>query len=165
MKKKVLHYAKETLVFIVLLTIATNLLSLYKSSNLTTSQILPQSFTLLNSKNYTINKQKPLLIHFWATWCPVCKAEAQNIEYLSKSYQVITVAVKSGSTQEIEDYLKERDLDFMVYNDVDGAFSKKFNINVYPTTIIYDKEQNIKFSDVGYTTTIGLYFRMLLASF
>lgn len=165
MKKKILHYAKEIAVFIVMLTIATNILSLYKSSNLIVSQKLPQSFTLLDSKNYTINKNKPLLIHFWATWCPVCKTEAQNIEYISKYYQVITIAVKSQNDNEIKKYLEEKDLHFMVYNDINATFSKKFNIGVFPTTLIYNKNKEVKFSDVGYTTTFGLFFRMFIASF
>ena len=40
-----------------------------------------------------------------------------------------------------------------------------FNISVFPTTIIYDKNRDIVFSDVGYTTTPGLCLRMKWANF
>jgi thiol-disulfide isomerase/thioredoxin len=118
----------------------------------------------LESKTYTIDNSKPILIHFWATWCPVCKTEASNIQTLSKRYQVITIAVKSGSNKEINNYLQEHHLNFKVYNDNDSNLSRKFNVNVFPTTFIYDKNKNLVFSEVGYTSTLGLYMRMLWSS-
>ncbi len=44
-----------------------------------------------------IPNNKPILLHFWATWCPTCKFEAPNIEKVSKDYEVITIAVQSGT--------------------------------------------------------------------
>ena len=47
----------------------------------------------------------------------------------------------------------------LIFNKI---FNNKFNIKVFPTTLIYSKDQNLEFSEVGYTTTIGLYSRMKL---
>ncbi len=103
------------------------------------------------------------MIHFWATWCPACKLEASNIENISKTYQVITVAVNSGSDAEINTFLKEKKLSYDVINDNEGKFASKFSISSFPTTFIYDKDGEIKFSEVGYTSTLGLRLRMWLA--
>jgi thiol-disulfide isomerase/thioredoxin len=140
-----------------------NAMSYYRSLDLNKDRLNIESFTLLNNTEYSINQNKPLLIHFWATWCPVCKFEAPNIEKISKDYEVITIAVQSGSKEEIEKYLLEHKLSFKVVNDKDGTYSRMFNIKVFPTTLIYDKDKNAKFAEVGYTTTAGLYSRMKLA--
>ncbi len=142
------------------MTIFANVLSLYRSSELNKETIGISSFTLLNDKSHLLQKDKPLLIYFWATWCPTCKAQAPNIETISKKYNVLTIAIKSGSDTEIEEYLKSRNLNFKVVNDADGIIAKKFNVSVFPTTIIYNKDAIASFSDVGYTSTLGLLLRM-----
>ena len=163
MKDKIKKYFKEALILIVTLTIAMNVLSYYNSQDLNKDKLNIESFTLIDDTKYLVNDDKPLIIHFWATWCPICKFEAPNIEKLSKDYEVITIAVQSGTVKEIEKYLDDNKLTFNVVNDEDGFYSRKFNIKAFPTTLIYDREKNIKFTEVGYTTTAGLYSRMLLS--
>lgn len=164
MKDKITKYLKELALFFIIMTIFANILSLYRSSDLNKDALDIQTFTLINKSLYTIPKDKPTLIYFWAAWCPVCKTEAPNIEAISKKFNVLTVALKSGSDTEIEEYLKSRKLSFRVVNDYNGSVTQKFNISVFPTTIIYDKEGSELFSDVGYTTTLGLWLRMWWAS-
>ena len=154
MKTKILKYIKEILLFIFTMTIFANGVSLYHSMDLNKE---PLSLSL------HVEQDKPVMIHFWATWCPVCKVEIDNIQRISKDYQVITIVVKSGSDKDIQKYLDDKDLNFKVINDNDGFFAKEFNVNVYPTTFIYDKDKNMIFSDVGYTSTWGLWLRMIWA--
>jgi len=154
MKAKIKHYLKEIILFTLLLIVATNLLSYYKSQSLNKSD-----------QTYFPQNNKPLVLHFWATWCPVCKAEASNINLLSKHYQVITVAVKSGTNKEIQNYLKEHHYSYKVVNDSSGEIAKKFHIAAFPTTFIYDKNHKLSSSEVGYTSTIGLFLRAWWAGF
>jgi len=161
--KKIKHYVKEILFFLITMTILANVISIYRSQDLTKAPLAVDSFKLIDNSTYIIPKNKPILIHFWATWCPVCKLEASNINLLSKSYQVITIAVQSGSNQEIKKYMYEHNYNFKVVNDKDGFLAQKFNIAGYPTTFIYDKNKNLYFSDVGYTSSFALWLRLLLA--
>ena len=162
MKEKIKKNIKEGIVFIVLLTVMANAISYYRSLDLNKENLDINSFQLLNDTTYSVPKDKPILVHFWATWCPTCKFEAPNIEKISKDYEVITIAVQSGSKKEVQNYLNKHNLSFNVVNDEDGFFSNKFNIKAFPTTFIYDKQKNLKFTQVGYTTTVGLYSRMAL---
>lgn len=151
MKTKIKRYAKEVLLFIVTITIAANILSLYKSQSLNKQPL---------ALEYEFKKEKPILIHFWATWCPTCKVEASNIEKISKDFEVLTIAINSGSNKEIKEYMDENGYTFRFINDADSKLAKEFNIQAYPTTLIYDKDKNLVFSEVGYTTTFGLYIRL-----
>ncbi|SFV57219.1 conserved hypothetical thioredoxin [hydrothermal vent metagenome] len=160
MKSKLKRYSKEALYFIITLTIFANILSLYKAQSLNNAPLDIKEFKLIDNSNYLL-QDKPVLIHFWATWCPTCKLEAANINLLSHYYQVITIAVKSGSDYEIKKYLDEHGYNYRVVNDKEGTLSRKFNIAGFPTTFIYDKEKNLVFKEVGYTSTLGLWLRLL----
>ena len=90
--------------------------------------------------------------------------EADNIQRLSQHYNIITIAVKSGTDYDIHQYMHERGLDFNVVNDSTGLYANRFHIHAYPTTFVYDKNHKLCFSDVGYTSTLGLWLRLLWAS-
>lgn len=121
------------------------------------------SLELNDSKiDFSDYKDKPLLVHFWAIWCPVCKLEAANIESVSTTYDVISIAVKSGSDEALKTFMKEYDLTYTVIDDQSGELAKKFNIEAYPTTLIYNGKGELKFTEVGYSTTLGLKARLEL---
>lgn len=155
-------YIKEFVTFLLLLIVATNLLSYYRSFNLNNKALDENTIGLLESKGVEFPDNQAVLIHFWATWCPVCGVEASNIESVSKNYKVITIAVKSKQA-EIQKYMKEKKLSYTVISDTDGSLASKFKVSVFPTTFIYTKEKKLQFSDVGYTSTVGLYLRMFFA--
>lgn len=157
--QKTKKYIKEIALFIIILTVAANVVSFYKSMDLNKQKLQNMSITLLDGTNYTHPDDKPLIVHFWATWCPTCKIEASNIQSISKDYEVLSVVVNSGENEEIEDYMDKNGFDFRVYSDANGFLAKEFNIAAYPTTFIYDKEKNLIFSEVGFTSTLGLYIR------
>lgn len=164
MKKKIIKYFKEITLFFLMMIVFANILSLYRSNELNKEALNISNATLLNNNLYTIPKDKALLVHFWATWCPICKAEAPNIQTISEKYSVLTIAYKSGDDEEIKEYLKKYNLSFNVANDYNGSITKNFGVSIFPTTIIYDKKGDVIYSDVGYTSTLGLWFRMWWAS-
>ena len=141
--------------------VITNLLSYFRNP-LESGALLPQlQLQTLEGKRVDLRQTKrPLLIHFWATWCPTCRLEASNIDRLSQYYEVITIAVKSGSDAEIRSYLENNDLHFSTVNDADGTLSDRFHIAAFPTTFIYDANDSLRFGEVGYTSVAGLFFRM-----
>lgn len=121
--------------------------------------------TLLNGQ--TVNLQsstdKPVLLHFWATWCPVCKLEQDSINAISEDHMVITVAMNSGTDLEVQSYLEENNLSFPVIVDENGAIARRFGVRGVPTSFIINSKGGIEFTEVGYTTSWGLRFRLWLA--
>ena len=154
--------AKEIAIGVLILFVVSNVVSYLRKPDLS-SDVLPAiEVKLLDGSFFNTPRGKPLVIHFWGTWCPVCKVEASNIQALSEKYDVLTIAVNSGNDDAIKAYMGERQLSFRVFNDKEGKWAKQFDIEVFPTTFIYDAKGDLRFSEVGYTTTAGLLARMAI---
>jgi len=156
---------KELFWMTVLVVFMTNVISYFKKPDIQSEQLPQVSERLIDGKVFSSDalKGKPLLIHFWATWCPTCKAEAGNIETLSNHFNVLSIAVKSGSDADLRAYMKERELTFSVLNDTQRTYADMFAVAAFPTTYIFNSAGELVFTEVGYTSTIGLYLRMLWA--
>ena len=120
------------------------------------------SVPMLNGQHFDLynNKSRPMLIHFWASWCPVCELEHSNIENIAKDHSVVTIAMQSGDNRELKQYLQEEKLSFNVINDESGQLSQMYNIKGVPVSFIINKENVIQFVEVGYTTELGLRMRL-----
>jgi len=153
---------KELLIGVVIIFILSNLLSYIRKPDLESTKF-PLTKTELIDGSYfetRLIEGKPLLVHFWATWCPTCKLEASNIQEVSQKYEVLTIAVQSGSDASLQTYMNENNFDFRVINDTHGNWAQTFKIAAFPTTFIYDTQGVLSFTEVGYTTTAGLLVRM-----
>jgi thiol-disulfide isomerase/thioredoxin len=163
-RSRLKRYAIEGMIFIVIATVMANVISYLRKSDLAFERVPAFRALAVDGQVFDSGQRngKPLLIHFWATWCPTCKLEAPNIAAVNESYEVITVAVNSGSDDEIRSYMRKKALDYAVISD-DGQLAELFDVSVFPTTFIIGSNGEVRFSEVGYTSTIGLMFRMWLA--
>jgi thiol-disulfide isomerase/thioredoxin len=98
----------------------------------------------------------PVLVHFWATWCPTCKLEEGSIDAIARDYQVVTVAMQSGSERDIADYLRERSLGFDAVADPYGEIATAWGVRGVPASFVVGADGEIRFGAVGYTPGIGL---------
>ena len=157
--KKIL---KEIAIMALMVLVISNVLSYIRKPDLADSQLPKIQELLISGEQFDseMYRGKPLLIHFWATWCPTCKAEADNIQRLSKYYNVLTFAVKSGSDNKLTGYMNDRGFDYKVINDEAGKWASVYKVEGYPTTFIYDNKGKVSFSEVGYTSSMGLFIRM-----
>ena len=67
---------------------------------------------------------EPVLVHFWASWCPVCRALDGVLDALGRGRRVLTVALQSGGAREVLSYLRAADLDFPVIAAPGGASAR-----------------------------------------
>jgi thiol-disulfide isomerase/thioredoxin len=105
-----------------------------------------------------------VLVHFWASWCPVCRAEQSSIAAIAQDNQnVITIAMQSGTPEQVAAYMREQGIAFPVLNDPDGHIARAWGVHAVPVSFIIAPDGEIRFVEVGYTTQIGLRLRMWLA--
>jgi len=104
------------------------------------------------------------LVVFWATWCPLCKAEASNIEAVAADWPVVSVAMQSGNTTSVARYLQEKGLAVPSIVDESGNIATSWHVRGVPTHFIIDPAGNIRFRVVGYATGIGLRVRLWWAN-
>jgi peroxiredoxin len=129
------------------------------------------TFTLmaLNGNTYSLEqlKGKYIVIHFAATWCPFCNAEAPNLEQLSKDYsdrgvQVFIVDVKEDK-ELVEKSFSRFNFTFPVLLDPDGKVSASYApADVQPylerhevpiaSNLVIDKEGKVVFYSLLNTT-------------
>ncbi len=106
------------------------------------------------------NIQEPFLIHFWATWCPICDTTQSGIEALAKDYRVINIATQSGDDAYLLAHAKENNMNpDLILNDKDGKIMQAFGARAVPASFIIDAEGQIRFIEVGFTTGVGLRLR------
>jgi len=164
-KWSIKRLVREILILAVIVFVVSTVMNMYRSPQLDSNSLPEIRATLIDNSIFDSSQatDKPLLINFWGTWCPICTQEASNIESVSKKYRVITIAVNSGSDENIKKWLKEHEVDYPVINDTSGKWAAQFKVSVYPTIFIYDSKGKLKFTETGYSTTLGLLARMKLA--
>ena len=113
----------------------------------------------------SLDQNKPTLLYFWGTWCGYCRYTSPAINDLAKEgYPVVSVALRSGSTQEVADYLAEHQYSFTTVNDPRGELANQWEVGVTPTIIILHNGK-MDLATTGWTSYWGLKVRLFLATF
>lgn len=109
---------------------------------------------------------KPTLVAFWAPWCGVCRATSDNVARVAKlggaRVQVVSIALAYDGRASVEQYVSQNGVDYPVLlgDDLLGA---RLSVTSFPTFYVLGADGRIAASAVGYTTTIGLLWRLLTA--
>ena len=105
----------------------------------------------------------PVLLRFWAVWCPNCKQEEGMIDHLAANGRVLTVATQSGGAAEVAAYLEAEALSMPTLLDPDGVLMSRYGVQGVPATFIIDREGEIRFRVMGLSSEWGLRLRLWAA--
>ena len=90
---------------------------------------------------------KMVLLDFWATWCGPCRADAPSLDKLYRKYGEKDLAIVGISVSEpreiVEKFLKEHPHDYAVVLSSENEMLRTYQISVFPTYIVIDREGNI----------------------
>lgn len=114
---------------------------------------IPPDFELktLDGKTIRLSEQKgkKVILNFWASWCPPCKAEMPHMENYyktkAKDQNVEIIAVNlttaekgTNKLEKIKNFVKEYDLTFPVPLDENGEVGKTYQTITIPTSYMID---------------------------
>lgn len=89
-----------------------------------------------------------VMINFWASWCGPCRQEMPHLEAIHKEYVdygFTLLGVNVDEKQELaEKLLAQIPVSFPILFDPSSSVSKKYNIDAMPTTILIDRDGNLR---------------------
>ena len=104
----------------------------------------------------------PIIINFWASWCPPCKAEMPAFQQLFEEHQstnLIIAAVNvtnQDSLSEAREFITLNQLTLPILFDISGSTSHAYNINLLPSTFFINRKGNIQKIIIGGPIPISL---------
>lgn len=115
-------------------------------------------FTLKSTQGDNVrlseHRGEVLLVNFWASWCGPCRQEMPLLDSLQQRYgklgfNVVGVNVDKDSAL-ANKLLKDIPVTFPVLLDNTGAVSASYNVSAMPTTVLIDRDGNVRYLHKGY---------------
>ncbi|QMU64205.1 MAG: redoxin domain-containing protein [Flavobacteriaceae bacterium] len=155
------------LLFILLSYLGYNVVSKSQEKNAVTNSIktIPDfSYATLNNTIFANNNLNPNLstvFLYFNSECDYCQYEAQSIaDSIDKFKDIQLIFISTEPADKIKMFSGQYNLNnkenIIFLNDNEDSFSKLFNANSIPFTLIYDKEQNLIKTHKGQLNAIGI---------
>lgn len=99
----------------------------------------------LSGKTHKLSdyKGKAVMLNFWASWCPPCRAEMPALEAAYKEYEskgFVILAINLGESDvAIQSFKEKLGLTFPIVIDQDDAVTRAYDIVPLPTSYFVDK--------------------------
>lgn len=103
---------------------------------------------------------RPMLLVFWASWCPICRFEEEALAKLAADWPVLLIATQSGDAAELARYFAARGIALPTVIDAQGEMARIWRVTATPTHFVIDAQGRIRHRSVGYTTPWGLRARL-----
>lgn len=118
----------------------------YTAPNFTLETLDGDSFTLSEMRG------QPVVLNFWATWCPPCRAEIPYFQAASRKYngQVAIVGIDDGEPADtVAPFVAELGMSYPVALDLHSEISKQYRVNSLPSTFFVDRNGTIRHIQIG----------------
>ncbi|NPV56742.1 MAG: TlpA family protein disulfide reductase [Anaerolineae bacterium] len=96
-----------------------------------------------------------VILNFWTSWCPPCKAEMQAMQNIQNRYReqgVIVLAVNVTSQDNLNDvksFITELDISLSIPLDIDGSIAEAYRVQAFPSTYFIDTDGVIRKIIIG----------------
>jgi thiol-disulfide isomerase/thioredoxin len=108
---------------------------------LTLSDLLGQTASLSSLRG------KPVLLNFWATWCPPCRVEIPDLQKFYERYgdRITVLGIDYGETSvEVTDFLKHNGITYVNLMDPQGTAFVDYRLTGVPTSFFIDAQGIIR---------------------
>jgi len=104
----------------------------------------------INGRSVSISSFKghPVLLNIWATWCPYCREERPELNYLYNKYNskgLVIIAVSIDRDKEkVKRYLEDIRANYIVLIDEENIVSRLYGVYALPTSFLISKDGTIR---------------------
>ena len=126
---------------------------------LTQGDVAPDfTLTTLDGKKVQLSdlKGKKVIVNFWATWCPPCKAEMPHMQNFydefskDENVEILAVNLTNGDKVEsVQNFVKDYGLTFPIPMDEEGMVGQTYQAITIPTSYMIDTKGRIQNKIVG----------------
>ena len=97
---------------------------------------------------------KVVLVNFWATWCPPCRAEMPSMEKLNQAMQgedfvMLAINVEENGREVIPDFLKKNQHSFTILYDDKAIAQENYGVYKFPESFVIRKDGVIDDKVIG----------------
>lgn len=113
------------------------------------------TFTLFDGKELALSelRGKPVVLNFWASWCPPCRAEARGLERVWQAYKNKGVVFVGVDIQDKEEdaraFLNEFGITYPNGRDIDNEIAVSYGVSGIPTTVLINLDGKVARRWVG----------------
>ena len=111
-------------------------------------------FTVLDTDGQEVRlsdmQGTPVVLNFWASWCPPCKSEMPDFEEASKTYEgkvaFMMVNLTDGGRETVDTakaYIEEQGYTFPIYFDTQQEAAIGYGVVSIPTTYFIDAQGGV----------------------
>lgn len=159
MKQKMKSWAIQILIAFALI----QLIHLYQKRNLLKENAPNFSLRALDGKTYSLSQDKKYLIYFFAPWCTVCKLSFGNLSWVrswkkNSAFEIYAIALSYDNENEVRKFVENYQINFPVLLG-NSEIAQKYKIQGFPTIYVINERQEIMASAIGYTSSLGMWWR------
>ncbi|MBL8049606.1 MAG: TlpA family protein disulfide reductase [Anaerolineales bacterium] len=120
---------------------------------------LAPDFTLntLDGSQITLStlRGKIVVINFWATWCPPCRAETPALQNSFEQYKDVDIVIlgidlaNQDSIDNVKNFVRDFTLTYPILLDIEGKVANLYQNNALPSTYFVDREGIIRTIIIG----------------
>ncbi|MDX8396178.1 MAG: TlpA disulfide reductase family protein [Mariprofundaceae bacterium] len=95
-------------------------------------------------------KGKPMILHFWASWCPPCRKEMPGLEAWIKAHPEVQIAAITLDNRitDATNFLKSQHISLPTLKG-DMSAASRLGVRGLPATLILDANGDIQHSRIG----------------
>jgi thiol-disulfide isomerase/thioredoxin len=104
------------------------------------------AITALDGRTVRLSEMRgrPVLLHFWATWCPPCRKELPRLLAFGREQSVHVVAVSLDDNWDVVSTYFDGKIPGDIYLDASRKSIGSFEVSVLPDTYLIDADGRIQ---------------------